>query len=428
MIPLKYQTSSQVFKLGPFISTDGDTESTALAIANTDVLLYKCNSTVATAKSTTGLTAIQDGFYGGLFSSDDTDTYGELVAYVHVATALYVKEYFRVMSENEYDSVTSTTTFRTVNVSSMNTGIISSAQISSGAISSLTFGIAALTSDAFSSGWISSLSFNTGAITTQALSSGAISTLTISTAMTDVIAHSVWAESTKILTAFSTGLWSTAFFSTAFWSTAFNSTAFFSTAFWSTEYFSTNFYSTTIIDADVDATWDEARGDHISTDSMGYTQSTLYSPLASISTINYDEISSVNWSRATRELTALSSTVPSTGLLDYISNVTWANSTKTLSTTQSFDLTGNITGSLSGSVGSVSSMSTTILDDIFGVYADSTETIKSAIKLIRAASVGLSSGGGSTQVKFYDASETVARITADVSTESNRTVIVTDLT
>jgi hypothetical protein len=414
------------------------------------------------------LTHQSSGFYGGNFSSDDANTLGTMDAYVHVAGALLLKQSFNVVTANDYGSMMSTV-YKSVNTASISSGAISSAAISSGALYSSAH---ILSSAAFSSGWISSLSFNTGAISSQALSSGAISTLTISTAAWDQSAASVWSalRSAYVSTltmgytqstlftlsslsyssgwlsslafglsaissaAISSGAISTLQISTAAWDQAANSVwtaaraSYVSTltmgytqstlnwtnisnetwanstktlssgdAVWSAATRTLTDYSSVILstagrDAVVDAMWDELRSDHISTASMGYTQSTSYSISASISTTNYDEISSV----------------------------TWANATRTLSTSQVFDLTGTITGNLSGIVGSISSMSTSIINSIFGFYVESTITVKDALIDIHAESVGASTGGGGSTAVFYSPNSSVARITATVSSEGNR--------
>ena len=559
MIPLKYQTSGQNRVIGQIISTDGNTiTSSGTVIANTDIRLWKYNSTALVNKSTSGATYLSDGVWSVTFSSDDADTLGAMIAFTHISSGLVTRQEFEVMAANRYDSMVSTSDYLQVDAIQI-AGVASTDQI-------------ATSTELADAIWITSTSrtLTTGAISSLTFSSGAISTLTISTSAWDVGSHSNWANSTKTLTAFSTALWSTAFHSTAFFSTAFWSTAFYSTAIsdnvstsvWNYATRTLTNYSSCILstagrDAVVDAIWDEIRGDHVSTLSIGYTQSTLYTlPAgaisttdqdnisnatwanstrtltagAAVSTTDYDEISSVTWLRSTRSLTdrssfalstiaqtavsnevwnnstkilssgaaiwtaatrtltdlssavlstvgldaiwtastrsltdrssfslstterdniwthstrsltSLSSFTLSTLSQDAISNAVWANSTKRLSTTQSFDVTGNIMGNLSGSVNSVSSavafvtdrssfaLSTIAADNIFGAYVESTETVKDSLKIIRAASAGLSSGGASTQVKFYGATGAVARITADVSTDGNRTVITTDLT
>jgi hypothetical protein len=79
MIPLKYQTSSQNRVIGQIISTDGNTiTSSATTIANTDIRLWKYNSTALVNKSTSGATYLSDGVWSVTFSSDDTDTLGAM--------------------------------------------------------------------------------------------------------------------------------------------------------------------------------------------------------------------------------------------------------------------------------------------------------------------------------------------------------------
>jgi hypothetical protein len=311
-----------------------------------------------------------------------------------------------------------------------------------------------------------------GAISSLTFSSGAISTLTISTAAWDNGSYAVWANSTKLLSS-AAAVWAdttrsltdrSSFALSTIAQTAVsnevwnNSTKTLSSGavVWTAATRTLTDYSSAVLstagrDAIADAIWDELRAGHVSTLSMGYVQSTLYSVPASISTINYDEISSVTWARTIRTLsttqsfditgnlsgsvgsvTDRSSFALSTINQDAISNTVWANSTKRLSTAQSFDVTGNITGNISGSIGSVTdrssfTLSTTALDSIYTPFIESTENVKDTLKVIRAVSAGVSSGGGSTQVKFYNPSTTVARVTADVSTLNNRDTVVVDV-
>jgi hypothetical protein len=120
--------------------------------------------------------------------------------------------------------------------------------------------------------------------------------------------------------------------------------------------------------------WDEARSGHVSTLSIGYTQSTLYTTSGSISTVDYDEISSVTWARATRSLTDRSSFA----------------------------------------------LSTTAIDNIYMAYVESTITVKDALMDIHAEAVGASTGGGGSTAVFYSPNSSVARITATVSSDGNR--------
>ncbi len=184
MIPLKYQTSSQNRVIGQLLSTDGDTIlSSATAIANTDIQLWKYNSTALVNKSTSGATYLSNGVWSVTFSSDDADTLGTLLVFTHKAGSLVGKSEFMVYSANVYDSLISTTDYLQVDavqisgtastdqiatsseISSevwgyttrnLSSGAISSLTFSSGAISSLAFGAAALSSAAFSSFTLSS--------------------------------------------------------------------------------------------------------------------------------------------------------------------------------------------------------------------------------------------------------------------------------
>jgi hypothetical protein len=291
MIPLKYQTSGQDFILGKFISTDGNTvASSSLTIANTDVILLKHGSTSVATKSTSGLTFTgSTGYFGGTFSSDDTDTLGDMRIYCHVAGALVVKEFARVMTENEYNTFIANTDYLDVNT----------------------------------------ISVSSGAISSQTMSSGAISTNTLSTGAWDVGAHSVWAESTKVLTAFSTGLWSTAFHSTAFFSTNFWSTAFYSTtisnnvstAVWANSArtltaFSTGLFSTAISDNISTAVWNYA------TRTLSAFSTSLWSTAFYSTTIS-DNVSTAVWNYTTRILTNMSSVTLSAAAYSTLVDMIW---------------------------------------------------------------------------------------------------------
>jgi len=425
MIPLQYQVSSQGFWVGPFISTDGDTESTGLTINNTDVYLYKHGSAVSTTKSTSGLTSSEAGMYYGKLSSDDTDTYGSLIMKVHVSSALYVKEYFRVMNANEYAAVTSTD-YMDINVNSMSSGAISS----------------------------------------QTMSSGAISTITISTAMTDVMAHSVWAESTKTLTAFSTNLWSTAFHSTAFVSTAYFSTAFWSTAFYSTAIsdnvstavwnygtkeltgFSTGFksgylLSTTEHDNISDVTWDNSTRilTGFSTDlwSTAFFSTAFFSTAfwstAFYSTSISDNISTAVWDYATKTLTAFSTDLWSTAFVSteffstaFFSTAFWSTAFYSTSITDNVSIGVWDYGTRSVTDKTGYSLSTAGTDSVFDVLVESTITVQNALMLLLAEAVGASTGGGTSTAVFYSPNSTTARITATTSSLGNRSSMTFDLT
>lgn len=105
-IPLKYNTASQEIPLGHFLdSTDGNTEETGLTIANTDIKLWKSGATTLANKNSGGATHISNGIYYATLDATDTNTYGPLVVFVHVAGGLAVKVECVVMEANAYDAL-----------------------------------------------------------------------------------------------------------------------------------------------------------------------------------------------------------------------------------------------------------------------------------------------------------------------------------
>ena len=106
MIPLKQSTASQEVPLGYFLdSTDGNTEETALSIANTDIKLWKAGATSLANKNSGGATHISNGIYYAVLDATDTDTLGPLVLFVHVTGSLPVRLECEVMPANVYESL-----------------------------------------------------------------------------------------------------------------------------------------------------------------------------------------------------------------------------------------------------------------------------------------------------------------------------------
>ena len=105
-IPLKYATASQEIPLGHFVdSGDGDTEETALTIANTDIKLWKSGATTLANKNSGGATHISNGIYYCTLDATDTNTYGPMVVFVHVSGALAVRVECLVMEADAYDAL-----------------------------------------------------------------------------------------------------------------------------------------------------------------------------------------------------------------------------------------------------------------------------------------------------------------------------------
>ncbi|HHZ71259.1 MAG TPA: hypothetical protein EYN54_13500 [Methylococcaceae bacterium] len=99
------QNTSKTIRLGPFVdSTDGKTLMVALIINQADMLLSK-DGEALTQKNSTGI-AVHDalGFYLITFDSTDTNTTGILEFYVNVAGALPYFKTFEVVTESYYDA------------------------------------------------------------------------------------------------------------------------------------------------------------------------------------------------------------------------------------------------------------------------------------------------------------------------------------
>lgn len=91
MWALRQSTASQEIPLGPFVdSVDGDTQETALTIANTDIKLFKYGATAEASKNSGGATHIANGRYYATLDATDTDTVGPTRVSCHVAGALAV--------------------------------------------------------------------------------------------------------------------------------------------------------------------------------------------------------------------------------------------------------------------------------------------------------------------------------------------------
>lgn len=104
-IYLKQSTASQKIPLGYFLdSTDGNTQEVALAIANTDIKLWKTGATTLANKNSGGATHISNGIYYAVLDATDTNTLGPMIVFVHVAGALAVRVECCVLSANVYDS------------------------------------------------------------------------------------------------------------------------------------------------------------------------------------------------------------------------------------------------------------------------------------------------------------------------------------
>lgn len=102
---LKQSTAVNVI-IGPFVSsTDGDTEMTALTIAQADVRLSKNAGADAQKNDATSCAHEGDGFYMCELDATDTNTVGLIDLWVHVATALAIHRTYQVLEEAIYDAL-----------------------------------------------------------------------------------------------------------------------------------------------------------------------------------------------------------------------------------------------------------------------------------------------------------------------------------
>lgn len=103
------QSTAVTVPIGPFVdSTDGDTEETALTIAQADVRLTKNGAASAQKNNASSASHDADGMYLCPLSTTDTNTLGQLVLWVHVSGALFAKHTFHVVPANIWDSFFST--------------------------------------------------------------------------------------------------------------------------------------------------------------------------------------------------------------------------------------------------------------------------------------------------------------------------------
>jgi hypothetical protein len=133
MIWLRQSTASQEVPLGRFLdSTDGDTEMTALTIANTDIKIWKAGATTFASKNSGGATHSANGLYYAVLDATDTDTIGPGEIHTHVSGALATKTSFVVLSPAVYDSLFGATALST------HTAAAVQALVAAGAVASVT--------------------------------------------------------------------------------------------------------------------------------------------------------------------------------------------------------------------------------------------------------------------------------------------------
>ena len=111
-IRFRQSTASQEIVLGYFVdSTDGNTEETALSIANTDLKLWKAGATTLANKNSGGATHISNGIYYATLDATDTNTLGALVIFCHMAGALPIRVECEVLLAEVFDALVAGTDY-----------------------------------------------------------------------------------------------------------------------------------------------------------------------------------------------------------------------------------------------------------------------------------------------------------------------------
>lgn len=170
-IYLRQSTASQEIPLGYFVdSTDGNTEETALSIANTDIKIWKTGATTLANKNSGGATHISNGIYHATLDATDTDTIGPLVIFVHVTGALTARQECVVLDEAVYDVLFGTAALTTGGAITVTSGRVNAdvTHIATAAVSTSTAQLGVNVVNAAGTAW------GSGAITAASIAADAI--------------------------------------------------------------------------------------------------------------------------------------------------------------------------------------------------------------------------------------------------------------
>lgn len=101
---LKASTASQVFRIGPLMTTAG-AAATGLTIANTDIKLLKKGATSLVNKNSGGATELSQGVYYCTMDATDSNTLGDGDVHISVAGMMPWSGRFEVLTALNYDSL-----------------------------------------------------------------------------------------------------------------------------------------------------------------------------------------------------------------------------------------------------------------------------------------------------------------------------------
>lgn len=201
MLFLKQSTASQSVIIGPFVdSGDGNTQETALTIANTDIRLSKNGGNLA-AKNSGGGTHDEEGWYTITLDATDTNTVGRLQLFCHIqASALPVFAEFQVLEEAIYDALfaASANAFTgaagSTTLTALADNAISAAKIAADAITEAKIADNAIAAEHIAAGAIGATEIANGAIDAATFAAGAIDAAALAADALTAIGGGVWNE------------------------------------------------------------------------------------------------------------------------------------------------------------------------------------------------------------------------------------------
>ena len=441
------QSIAITLRIGPFLdSIDGNTQETALTIAQADVVLSKAGGLFAAKSDVTSCTHDSRGNYACPLDATDTGTLGMLKLHAHVAGALAVWHTFMVVPAQAWDSL--------FGADKLDVAVVEQANIDFGALQKASLNAATP----------ASVTGNVGGNVV-----GSVASVTADVGITQAGADKVWTSATRTLTSFGTLI-------ADIWAYSTRTLTAFSTALalsvW--DVLETAIATASSIGLKLKTNLDAAittRSSHAPvdiwsvttralTDKAGFTISGTKTTLDILNDITAASV----WVSTTRTLTSLGSALVAeiwnaltsgmttagsigkkladwvVGTIDtYIGNIkqtgdSFARLGAPAGASVSADIAAikNDTAAIlddtgtSGVIVNATGLAADAVDEILDEVVEGTLTLRQAIRLLLAGMAGKSTGGGTTTLTFRDVADLKARITATVDANGNRTAITRD--
>ena len=373
--------------IGPFVDkTDGDTTEDGLTISQADVKLSKNGQALTQKSDVTACAFDDDGYYNCELDATDTNTEGNLVLIVHEAGALSVRHEYNVLSEAAWDSlyVAKDSGFMDVNIKAVSEDTTAADNLELACDNySETRGLTGTAVPAVAADGVGGLPISdAGGLD---LDSKLANTNEITVARMGALTD--WINGGRL------DLLLDAIPTTAMRGT--DSAALAATAL-------------------TDVTWTDAAAQ------------------ALIDWINggrLDLLLDAIPTTAMRGTDSANTTVPdAAGTTNTLIGANGANLTAINLPNQTMNIVGDITGNLSGSVGSVTTktgyeLSATGVDAILDEVVENSITFREALSLFLSALTGKSSGGGTATLVFRDTADTKNRLSVTVDANGNRTAV-----